>query len=173
MWHTFYLCYVSAPAFLLRLLPQTMSVLASHHNGDLQYNTHNLYGLSEIKSTYEAIQAIKGKRPFVLSRWAHVVGAREGLAAASCWSAAKGFSQCECQGYCLLMLFLRAALLLQSLLCWAPAIVIDTQGVEGAPASLPYLARVSTVVYWVARCRASFTGTGAYAAHWTGDNAAT
>ena len=50
-----------------------MSVLAYHHNGDLQYNTHNLYGLSEIKTTAEAVQAIRGKRPFILSRWGQPV----------------------------------------------------------------------------------------------------
>ncbi|GAB4817380.1 hypothetical protein N2152v2_004426 [Parachlorella kessleri] len=52
----------------LPLGTKSMSVLAYHHNGDLQYNTHNLYGLSEIKTTAEAVQAIRGKRPFILSR---------------------------------------------------------------------------------------------------------
>jgi hypothetical protein len=46
-----------------------MSVLAYHYNGDIQYNTHNLYGLSEIKTTAAAVQSIRGKRPFVLSRY--------------------------------------------------------------------------------------------------------
>lgn len=49
-----------------------MSVLASHYNGDLQYNTHQLYALGEIKATAEAAQAIRGTRPFVLSRHAEL-----------------------------------------------------------------------------------------------------
>lgn len=48
---------------------QGMSVLAYHHDGSLQYDTHNLYSLSEVKVTAEAVQSIRGKRPFVLTRW--------------------------------------------------------------------------------------------------------
>jgi alpha-glucosidase (family GH31 glycosyl hydrolase) len=42
---------------------------AKHVDGQLQYNTHNLYGLSEAAATQWALQEITGKRPFILTRW--------------------------------------------------------------------------------------------------------
>lgn len=47
---------------------QAMSVLASHHDGSVQYNTHQLYGLSAVLTISRAVRAILGRRPFVLSR---------------------------------------------------------------------------------------------------------
>ncbi len=47
---------------------KVMSVLAQHLDGSLQYNTHQLYGLSEAMCNYDAAQAIRKKRPFILSR---------------------------------------------------------------------------------------------------------
>lgn len=66
----------------LTRLPQTtathpdqgLSVLATRGNGKegkgavLEYNSHNLYGLTMARATYEAVLAIKRLRPFVLSR---------------------------------------------------------------------------------------------------------
>lgn len=45
-----------------------MSVLATHHDGSVEYNTHQLYGLSECRVTEAAVAQLTGKRPFVLSR---------------------------------------------------------------------------------------------------------
>jgi len=46
-----------------------LSVLATHLDGSLQYNTHNIYGLAECQATNSAVREITGgKRPFVLSR---------------------------------------------------------------------------------------------------------
>jgi alpha-glucosidase (family GH31 glycosyl hydrolase) len=47
---------------------KSMSVLATHHDGSVEYNTHNLYGLSECLTTHDAVKEVTGKRPFVLSR---------------------------------------------------------------------------------------------------------
>ena len=43
-------------------------VTASHANGRLEYNVHNLYGLSEAVATNAAMQKITGNKPFLLSR---------------------------------------------------------------------------------------------------------
>lgn len=45
-----------------------VSVLATHLDGNLQYNTHNVYGLAECMTTSRAVANITNKRPFVLSR---------------------------------------------------------------------------------------------------------
>jgi hypothetical protein len=50
------------------LATRGFSVLSSHLDGSLQYNTHNVYGLAECQATSSAVQEIIGKRPFVLSR---------------------------------------------------------------------------------------------------------
>ena len=43
-------------------------VTASHANGLLEYDVHNLYGLSEAVATNAAMQRITGNKPFLLSR---------------------------------------------------------------------------------------------------------
>ena len=43
-------------------------VTASHANGLLEYDVHNLYGLSEAVATNAAMQKITGSKPFLLSR---------------------------------------------------------------------------------------------------------
>ncbi|KAK9824327.1 hypothetical protein WJX72_009486 [[Myrmecia] bisecta] len=47
---------------------RTLPVTAVHANGEIEYNTHNLYGLSEARATYQALEAVRGSRPFVLTR---------------------------------------------------------------------------------------------------------
>lgn len=47
---------------------KTLPMTAQHVDGELQYNTHNLYGLSEAAATRWALQQITGQRPFILSR---------------------------------------------------------------------------------------------------------
>lgn len=51
---------------------RTLGVTAVHADGSLEYNAHNLYGLSEADATYGALQHITGKRPFMLTRCASV-----------------------------------------------------------------------------------------------------
>lgn len=52
----------------LPLGTKAISVLATHLDGTLQYNSHNVYGLAEVLATHDAVQNITGKRPFVLTR---------------------------------------------------------------------------------------------------------
>ncbi|EIE26263.1 hypothetical protein COCSUDRAFT_64412 [Coccomyxa subellipsoidea C-169] len=49
---------------------RTMPVTARHYDGSLQYNTHNLYGLSQAAATARALHTLHdgAKRPFVLTR---------------------------------------------------------------------------------------------------------
>lgn len=47
---------------------KTIAMNVKHYDGTLEYNSHNLYGLSEAIATNEALKATRKKRPFVLSR---------------------------------------------------------------------------------------------------------
>lgn len=47
---------------------RTLGVTAVHADGSLEYNAHNLYGLTEAAATYAALKDITGKRPFMLTR---------------------------------------------------------------------------------------------------------
>ena len=47
---------------------KTIPTTAVHANGLLEYDTHNLYGLSESKTTAEALEKVLNQRSFVLSR---------------------------------------------------------------------------------------------------------
>ncbi|KAG0722981.1 Lysosomal alpha-glucosidase [Chionoecetes opilio] len=49
------------------LYHHTLCMSARHHVG-FHYNVHNLYGLSEAIATNAALQVVRGKRPFVISR---------------------------------------------------------------------------------------------------------
>ncbi|OQR94692.1 lysosomal alpha-glucosidase [Achlya hypogyna] len=59
--------YVPGQKVLGNLATQT-AALGSHHYNSLHYNVHSLYGHSEIMATRTAIDAIRQKRSFILSR---------------------------------------------------------------------------------------------------------
>jgi alpha-glucosidase (family GH31 glycosyl hydrolase) len=66
---------LSNPAYAINNLQKrtplgskTLPVTAKHPDGQLEYNTHNLYGLAEAAATFDALKQINGRRPFVLSR---------------------------------------------------------------------------------------------------------
>lgn len=48
---------------------RTVAMVATHFDGTLEYNAHNLYGLSESVATNEALKATRNKRPFILARY--------------------------------------------------------------------------------------------------------
>lgn len=47
---------------------RTLDMRATHQDGTLEYDAHNLYGLSEAKVTAAAVEEVTGRRAFVLSR---------------------------------------------------------------------------------------------------------
>jgi alpha-glucosidase (family GH31 glycosyl hydrolase) len=47
---------------------KTIAMSARGVDGELLYNTHNIYGLSEAAATHAALKTILGKRPFILTR---------------------------------------------------------------------------------------------------------
>ena len=57
----------------LGLGTNTIGMTAHHEDGALEYDAHNLYGLSEAAATAHAVAEVTGKRPFILSRWAAVL----------------------------------------------------------------------------------------------------
>eukprot|EP00850_Spirogloea_muscicola_P000513 SM000002S05593 [mRNA] locus=s2:1149104:1151597:+ [translate_table: standard] len=59
---------INAGGGKLHLNYRTVAMSATHYNGVLEYNAHNLYGLAEAKATSAAMWRILGRRPFVLSR---------------------------------------------------------------------------------------------------------
>ena len=52
----------------MNLSIKTLAVTASHFDGALEYDMHNLYGMYECKSTATALRAIRQKRHFILTR---------------------------------------------------------------------------------------------------------
>ncbi|XP_024517858.1 alpha-xylosidase 1-like [Selaginella moellendorffii] len=51
-----------------RIGSKTMAASAAHHGGVLEYDAHNLYGLSEAIATSSALKSVLKTRPFMLSR---------------------------------------------------------------------------------------------------------
>ncbi|CAG86741.2 DEHA2D03190p [Debaryomyces hansenii CBS767] len=51
------------------LATHAISPNATHYDGTIEYDVHNLYGYMEVNATYNALlEAIPNKRPFILSR---------------------------------------------------------------------------------------------------------
>lgn len=51
---------VATPMHPTLTRPQAMSVLATHHDGSVEYDTHNLYGLSECLATHDGVKEVTG-----------------------------------------------------------------------------------------------------------------
>ncbi len=47
---------------------KTVAVTAYHYDGTLVYNAHNLYGMLETLATTSALQKLRNKRQFILTR---------------------------------------------------------------------------------------------------------
>eukprot|EP00117_Sycon_ciliatum_P022190 scpid24312/ scgid19214/ Probable alpha-glucosidase Os06g0675700; Maltase len=47
---------------------KTLDMDCVHHDGVLEYNAHNLFGLTEAIATNDALESLKGKRSLVISR---------------------------------------------------------------------------------------------------------
>lgn len=52
----------------LPLSYKTLPVTASHFDGTLEYNVHNLYSLYEVVATAAALQRLRNRRQFILTR---------------------------------------------------------------------------------------------------------
>nr|GMD77141.1 alpha-xylosidase 1-like [Ipomoea batatas]GME19939.1 alpha-xylosidase 1-like [Ipomoea batatas] len=51
---------------------KTIATSAEHINGILEYDAHSIYGFTETVATHKGLQALEGKRPFILSRSTYV-----------------------------------------------------------------------------------------------------
>ncbi|KAH9616079.1 hypothetical protein KSS87_012301 [Heliosperma pusillum] len=51
---------------------KTIATSAVHYNGVLEYDAHSLYGFSQTIATHKGLQALEGKRPFILTRSTYV-----------------------------------------------------------------------------------------------------
>lgn len=59
---------------------KTVAVTAQHYDGTLEYNAHNLYGTFETLATANALQKLRNKRQFILTRYILVALALPGCA---------------------------------------------------------------------------------------------
>ena len=53
----------------LPISTKTLPVTASHYDGTLEYNVHNMYGLYYTKASYQGLVNLRQKRPFILTRY--------------------------------------------------------------------------------------------------------
>jgi alpha-D-xyloside xylohydrolase len=51
---------------------KTVAVTAYHYDGTLEYNAHNLYSIYETMATTSALQKLRNKRQFILTRLAQL-----------------------------------------------------------------------------------------------------
>lgn len=70
----------------MNLSIKTLAVTASHHDGALEYDMHNLYGMYECKSTAAALRTIRQKRHFILTRCALLPLLRTSMSAAQLYN---------------------------------------------------------------------------------------
>lgn len=47
---------------------KSLPVTAVHHDGEIEYNLHNLYGLYEVIASYRQLITMRQRRPFILTR---------------------------------------------------------------------------------------------------------
>ena len=163
---------------------------ALHSNGTLEYDAHNLYGLAETRVTAEIMARAHGSRPFILTRRAPRLllcltlccrGAQQHVCQVSrqhavwCQEAPDVHPPWLCH---------HAAPNGQAYLCQClPQQPGLGQGGISTLAPVPGCARCQmppalqqpgpSLRHVRLSGRSSFPGTGAYAAHWSGDNAAT
>jgi hypothetical protein len=135
---------INAAASKRPLHASTLPMSARHHGGELQYNLHNMNGLLEVRVTHLAMRRFLGKRPFILSRWALPPSWAPGCAVLGC---APGWA------------VLRAGVCCR---CRCARTHQEAATCAHSPAPPRLLPRRST-----------FPSIGRWAAHWTGDNAAT
>lgn len=48
---------------------KSLPVTAVHHDGEIEYNLHNLYGLYEVIASYRQLITMRQRRPFILTRY--------------------------------------------------------------------------------------------------------
>ena len=53
----------------LPISTKTIAATATHKSGEVEYNLHNLYGLQQVKATFEKLAELRQRRPFILTRW--------------------------------------------------------------------------------------------------------
>ncbi len=74
---------------------KTVAITAYHYDGTLVYNAHNLYGMLETLATASALQKLRNKRQFILTRCEAVLLAARSLEV--------------CNAYCIRLLILYKA----------------------------------------------------------------
>ena len=157
---------------------KTLAVSAAHYDGTLEYDVHNLYGLSMALATHAALVKTRQKRPFLLTRYEpapwHLLHpqfdvAVDGWSKVACTLSGEG-TVCEGRFGMLLLMFALANFTSCALMC------LPTQDVFHKEMSSQLLfyecvwhanSQRVTLEQW--NVRSTWLGSGAVAAKWTGD----